>query len=79
MTISKQMKIIPQQPVLCSLVEAIDVAWVHGDMLGDPSAVVKVMEVDFRRRTIVLPEGKFDLDHFLRQVRGILGYYDNTN
>lgn len=66
----------PDQVVLCSLVEAIDVTRFCEGMSGDPSVITKVMEVDFRRGIVTLPEGKFDLGHFLRKVRGTLSYYD---
>jgi len=79
MAMNEQAKRTPRRVILYSLVEAMDVAWLHGDILGDPSAVVKIMEVDFQRRTIVLPKGKFDLAHFLRQVQNMLSRYDNPD
>lgn len=68
----------PHQEILFSLVEPVDTAWLR-DGVGDPSSATHVMEVDLRRRTIILPGGKFDLNHFLRQVRSMLSCDDNSN
>jgi len=66
--------IVPQV-MRYSLIEAFDAAWFCEDMPELSMTTTEIMEVDFRQHTIVLPEGKFDLEHFLRQAQGILSLY----
>lgn len=60
----------PQQEILYSLIEASDMEWFKSGM-GTPSVIAHAMGVDFQHRTIILPEGKFDLDSFLHTVESI--------
>jgi hypothetical protein len=64
---SRKMRLRPRQEVSYSLIEASDTEW-SKDGTGAPSVIAHVMEVDFQRRTVTLPEGKFDLGNFLRVV-----------
>lgn len=60
----------PRQEILYSLIEVSDMKWFQ-DGIGTPSVIAHVVKVDFRCRTIALPEGKFDLDDFLHIAKDI--------
>lgn len=79
---SEDMKLRPQREVFYPLIEASDVRGFR-DGTETPSAVsavIHIVEVNFRQRTIVLPEGKFSLDFFLCMVEDMRlrsRHYDN--
>lgn len=59
------------QKMSYSLTKPLNVEWLSADWPGAMETTASVVEVDFQRRTVTLPEGKFDLDNFLRIAKDI--------
>lgn len=65
------MRKLPRQKISYSLNEPLNVEQFGGNLPELVSITTGIVEVDFQQHTVILPEGKFDLDSFLRIAKDI--------
>lgn len=60
-----------EQEMFYSLTKPLNIEWLSADWPGAIETTASIVKVDFQRRTITLPGGKFDLDNFLRIAKDV--------